>query len=272
MLDPQSPAVLTVDRLGVQLGRRRILHDLTLPVRRGEITTIIGPNGCGKSTLLRTLGGLQSPSDGDVRVEGRHIAHVPRREFARLVSMLPQSPTAPQGMTVRELVSRGRQPHRPWYRQWSLDDERIVLEALEATSVAEFADRDLDDLSGGQRQRAWIAMCLAQQTPTVLLDEPTTYLDLAHQIDVLELCSQLQREGRTVVAVLHDLTLAARYSDRLVVVADGGVRADGAPGDVLSSDLLRDVFDLEAEVITASRDGLPVVVPVRRTPELAPVP
>jgi len=242
-------------------GDRTVLQGVDLTVEPGRITTVVGPNGCGKSTLLRTLGRLLTPSGGHVELGGAQLTGLRPRELARRLSILPQSPVAPEGMTVRDLVERGRQPHRPWYRQWSPDDVRIADEAMESTGVAALADRALDELSGGQRQRAWIAMTVAQQTDVVLLDEPTTHLDLAHAVDVLDLVVELRAQGRTVVTVLHDLGLAARYSDTIVVMKDGQVLAEGPPADVLDAAMLADVFGLSAHVFPDPFDGLPTVVP-----------
>ena len=190
----------------------------------GTITSVIGPNGCGKSTVLRALGRLLRPQRGSVLLDGRQIHRMSTRDVAKVLGLLPQSPAAPEGLTVADLVSRGRHPHQSWYRQWSSDDEAAVAEALGMTGIEDLADRTLDELSGGQRQRAWLSMALAQGTDLLLLDEPTTYLDLSHQVDVLELVGRLHDEsGRTVVMVLHDLNLAARYSDRLVAMKDGAI-------------------------------------------------
>lgn len=241
---------------------RTVLHDVSLDVPPGQITAVIGPNGCGKSTLLRTLGRLLTPTGGHVEIGPHRITNLRPRELARRLSILPQAPVAPEGMIVRDLVERGRQPHRPWYRQWSPDDVRIARDAMTATGIADLADRALDELSGGQRQRAWIAMTVAQQTDIVLLDEPTTHLDLAHAVDVLDLVVQLRDQGRTVVMVLHDLGLAARYCDRVVVLKDGRVRAEGPPADVLTAGALRDVFGLDAHVFPDPFDAMPTVVPV----------
>ena len=242
-------------------GDRTVLQDVDLTVAPGRITTVVGPNGCGKSTLLRTLGRLLAPTAGHVELDGAPLAALRPRRLAQRLSVLPQSPVAPEGMTVRDLVERGRQPHRPWYRQWSPEDVRVAEVAMTSTGVAELADRPLDELSGGQRQRAWIAMTVAQQTDVVLLDEPTTHLDLAHAVDVLDLVVALRSQGRTVVTVLHDLGLAARYSDWVVVMKDGRVRAEGRPADVLDAAMLADVFGLSAHVFPDPVDALPTVVP-----------
>ncbi|MFF3668860.1 ABC transporter ATP-binding protein [Microtetraspora malaysiensis] len=248
-------------RLGY--GDRVIVDGLDLGIEGGTITTIIGPNGCGKSTLLRALGRLIKPLGGQVLLDGKRIDRMPSREVARLLGVLPQAPAAPEGLTVADLVARGRHPHQTWYRQWSPDDESAVAEALERTGLLDLADRPLDELSGGQRQRAWISMALAQGTGLLLLDEPTTFLDLAHQIEVLELVDQLHAQaGKTVVMVLHDLNLAARYADRLVAMRDGRVVAAGPPADVLTEELLAEVFGLNAKIITDPVAGTPLVVPI----------
>lgn len=244
-------------------GERVVVDGLDLGVEAGTVTTIIGPNGCGKSTLLRALGRLLKPQGGEVLLDGRLISAIPTKEVARILTVLPQAPTAPEGLTVADLVARGRHPHQTWYRQWSSDDEAAVGQALELTGLADLAERPLDELSGGQRQRAWISMALAQGTDLLLLDEPTTFLDLAHQVEVLELVRHLHRAaGRTIVMVLHDLNLAARYTDRLVAMRDGKVVAAGTPHEVLTEDLLREVFELDAKVIEDPVAGTPLVVPI----------
>jgi iron complex transport system ATP-binding protein len=242
-----------------------VVRDLDLELTEGSFTAIVGPNGCGKSTLLRALGRLMRPTTGQVLLDGRAIARTPTREVAKVLGLLPQTPVAPDGLTVADLVARGRHPHQSWLRQWSGDDESVVAEALAWTDMAELAGRPVDALSGGQRQRAWISMALAQGTDLLLLDEPTTYLDLSHQIDVLELVGRLHAErGRTVVVVLHDLNLAARYAQRLVAMKAGALVASGTPDEVLTEALLADVFDLEARVLADPVAGTPMVVPVRR--------
>ena len=250
---------------GVRLGYgdRTIVDDLDLEIVHGTITTVIGPNGCGKSTLLRALGRLLAPSRGQVLLDGRRIDRMPTKEVATVLGLLPQAPTAPEGLTVGDLVARGRHPHQAWYRQWSGDDEEAVAEALEWTGIADLAERPVDELSGGQRQRAWISMALAQGTELLLLDEPTTFLDLSHQVEVLELVTRLNTErGRTVVMVLHDLNLAARYADRLVAMKDGVIRAQGTPAEVITEPLLREVFGLDAMVVPDPVAGTPMVVPI----------
>jgi iron complex transport system ATP-binding protein len=252
---------------GVTVGYadRVVLDNLDITIPTGVITTVIGPNGCGKSTLLRTLSRLLKPRQGTVLLDGHDIARLKTKDIAKRMGLLPQTPIAPEGLTVADLVARGRHPHQSWLRQWSREDEAVVAEALAWTDMADLGDRPVDELSGGQRQRAWISMALAQGTDLLLLDEPTTYLDLSHQIDVLELVARLHTErGRTVVVVLHDLNLAARYAQRLVAMRDGALVASGTPHEVLTEQLLADVFDLEARVVPDPVAGTPLVVPVRR--------
>jgi iron complex transport system ATP-binding protein len=256
---------LAADGVRLAYGPDVVVDSLDIELTEGSFTAIVGPNGCGKSTLLRALGRLMRPAGGQVLLDGRAITSTPTREVAKILGMLPQTPVAPEGLTVADLVARGRHPHQSWLRQWSRDDESVVAEALAWTDMAELADRPVDALSGGQRQRAWISMALAQGTDLMLLDEPTTYLDLSHQIDVLELVARLHAErGRTVVVVLHDLNLAARYAQRLVAMKDGVLVSSGTPSEVLTEQLLADVFDLEARVIPDPVTGTPMVVPVRR--------
>ena len=256
---------LAAEHVQLAYDDRVVVLDLDLQLTEGSFTAIVGPNGCGKSTLLRALGRLMRPTSGQVLLDGRTIARTPTREVAKVLGLLPQSPIAPEGLTVGDLVARGRHPHQTWLRQWSRDDEAVVAEALAWTDMADLAERPVDELSGGQRQRAWISMALAQGTDLLLLDEPTTYLDLSHQIDVLELVGRLHAErGRTVVVVLHDLNQAARYAERLVAMKDGELVASGTPAEVLTEQLLADVFDLEARILPDPVSGTPMVVPVRR--------
>ncbi|WP_327679855.1 ABC transporter ATP-binding protein [Kitasatospora sp. NBC_00458] len=241
---------------------RTVTEGLDLRIPDGRVTVIVGPNACGKSTLLRALGRLLKPTRGAVLLDGEELARVPTRRIARRIGLLPQSPTAPEGITVADLVSRGRQPHQSWWRQWSAQDEAAVAEALERTSTADLSERGVDELSGGQRQRVWIAMALAQDTDVLLLDEPTTFLDIAHQVEVLDLVRRLNVErGRTVVAVLHDLNQASRYADHLVAMRDGRIVAEGPPAEVVTADLVRAVFGLDAVVVPDPVTGTPLVVP-----------
>jgi iron complex transport system ATP-binding protein len=241
----------------VGYGARTVIDELDVAIPPGVITTIIGPNGCGKSTLLRTLSRLLKPT--------RDIVTLRTRDVAKKLGLLPQAPVAPDGLTVSDLVARGRHPHQSWLRQWSSDDAAVVERALAMTGVSDLADRPVDSLSGGQRQRVWISMTLAQGTDLLLLDEPTTYLDLAHAIDVLDLVDDLHESGCTVVMVLHDLNLATRYSDNLVVMREGAVLAQGHPRDVITAELLHRAFGLRAKVIDDPVGDRPLIVPIGRT-------
>ncbi|QZY52170.1 ABC transporter ATP-binding protein [Leucobacter tenebrionis] len=260
-----SPHQLTAERLSVAYGDRRVLDGLDLAFEPGSITAIVGPNGCGKSTLLRSCARLLKPLEGAVLLDGSAVHARSTRELARVLGLLPQNPIAPEGITVADLVGRGRHPHQHAMARWSARDYEVVAESLEATGTSELADRAVDELSGGQRQRVWIAMALAQETEVLLLDEPTTYLDVTHQLEVLDLVRDLGRErGTTVVMVLHDLNLAARYADVLVAMRDGGVRAVGPPAQVLDPPVVRDVFALDCQVIADPVSGTPLVIPIGR--------
>ncbi|MEC4016941.1 ABC transporter ATP-binding protein [Streptomyces sp. H27-D2] len=234
--------------------------DLTVPA--GQVVAIVGPNGCGKSTLLRAIARLHRPDGGTVRVGDADVWQLKQRQAAHRIALLPQSPQAPEAVTVAGLVRYGRHPHQGLFRQWSREDERAVREALEATGVMELADRRLDQLSGGQRQRCWLAMVLAQQTPVLLLDEPTSALDLGHAVEVLGLVREVAAAGRTVVMVLHDLGSAARYADVIVAMRDGAVLANGPAREVVNAALVRELYGIEADILEAPGDGSPVVVPV----------
>ncbi|MEC3918515.1 ABC transporter ATP-binding protein [Nocardia sp. CDC160] len=254
---------LAAENITLGYGERVIVDGLSVDIAPGVITTVIGPNGCGKSTLLRSLGRLLKPKSGRVLLDGKAISTMKTKDIARIVGMLPQTPVAPEGLTVADLVARGRHPHQSWLRQWSADDEAEVAAALAQTGIADLAGRTLDELSGGQRQRAWISMALAQGTDILLLDEPTTYLDLAHSLEVLDLVDRLHDDlGRTIVMVLHDLNLAIRYSDRLIVMNSGRIVAQGRPADIIEPDLLREVFGLRAEVLEDPVSGRPMIVPI----------
>ncbi|MBR8640019.1 ABC transporter ATP-binding protein [Streptomyces tuirus] len=248
----------------VGYGARTVIEDLDVAIPSGVVTTIIGPNGCGKSTLLRTLSRLLKPARGTVVLDGDDIGRLRTRDVAKKLGLLPQAPVAPEGLTVSDLVARGRHPHQSWLRQWSSDDAAVVERALAMTGVSDLGDRPVDSLSGGQRQRVWISMTLAQGTDLLLLDEPTTYLDLAHAIDVLDLVDDLHESGCTVVMVLHDLNLAVRYSDNLIVMRAGSVLAQGHPRDVINAELLHEAFGLRAEVIDDPVSDRPLIVPVGR--------
>jgi ABC-type cobalamin/Fe3+-siderophores transport system ATPase subunit len=248
--------------LRVGYGDRPVLDGIDLRLPDGAITAIVGPNGCGKSTLLRSVGRVLSPAAGAVLLDGRPVHRTPTRDVARALGLLPQSNVVPEQLTVRDLVERGRFPHRGAFSRWSSEDQAAVDEALAATGTDELADRVVEELSGGQRQRAWIAMVLAQQTPILLLDEPTTYLDLAHRLEVLRLLRSLNTtRGVTVAMVLHDLDEACRYADHLVAMHDGDVVAEGAPGDVVTPDLVRRVFGVECLTIPDPVSGTPLVIP-----------
>ncbi|WP_067488023.1 ABC transporter ATP-binding protein [Actinomadura hibisca] len=233
--------------------------DLTVPT--GRVVAIVGPNGCGKSTLLRAMARVHRPLDGRITVGGHDVWAMRPRQAAHHVTLLPQAPVAPEGITVAGLVAYGRHPHQGLFRQWSREDERIVAEAMTATGVTDLADRRVDQLSGGQRQRAWLAMTLAQQTPVTLLDEPTSALDLGHSVEVLDLVRTVARDGRTIVMVLHDIASAARYADVLVAMRAGKVIACGSPKEIVDSALIRTLYDIDADVLSAPGDGAPVVVP-----------
>lgn len=254
---------LRADHLTLAYDRRVVSEGLDLAIPDGSFTVIVGGNGCGKSTLLRGLSRLLRPAAGATVLDGRDIHHYPSKEVARRLGLLPQSQVAPSGITVADLVSRGRYPHQTLLRQWSPEDEDAVREALEATRTADLAHRAVDELSGGQRQRVWLAMALAQRTEILLLDEPTTYLDLAHQVEVLDLCSALRAErGYTLVAVLHDLNMACRYATHLVAMKDGAVVAEGPPEQVITAARVEHVFGLPCRVIPDPETGTPLVVPL----------
>ncbi|ROS59422.1 iron complex transport system ATP-binding protein [Frigoribacterium sp. PhB160] len=244
--------------------RRTVSESIDASVRDGSFTVIVGPNACGKSTLLRAFARLLTPRSGSVLLDGRDLARVPAKEAARTVGLLPQSSQAPEGITVGELVSRGRYPHQGLFRQWSEADRDAVATALAETDLTDLVDVPVDELSGGQRQRVWVATALAQQTSVLLLDEPTTFLDIAHQYDLLDLFARLHARGTTVVAVLHDLAQAARYATDLIVMRDGEVVVTGSPAEVLTAELVERVFDLPCVVVPDPVTGTPLVVPRRR--------
>lgn len=257
-----SPDKIRTEDITLGYDASVVVEDLSAGIPAGGITSVVGPNGCGKSTLLRALARLMKPKGGAVYLDGDAIAKLPTREVARRLGILPQNPEAPEGLTVRELAALGRYPHQSWLSQWSKGDERAVEQALEKTGMLEFAGRPLDTLSGGQRQRAWISMALAQETDTLLLDEPTTFLDMAHQLEVLQLLDRLNREeGRTILMVLHDLNNAARFSRHMVVLSGGQVFAAGPPENVMTTELLREVFSIEADVIPDPRTGASLCIP-----------
>ncbi|MFK0146494.1 ABC transporter ATP-binding protein [Streptomyces griseus] len=256
---------LTAEGLTLGYGDRTVVDSLDLAVPPGRITVIVGANACGKSTLLRSMSRLLAPRAGRVVLDGKQVHRLPARELARTLGLLPQSPVAPEGITVFDLVGRGRHPHQGIFSRWNEKDDAAVAAALEATHTEPLADRAVDELSGGQRQRVWIAMALAQQTDLLLLDEPTTFLDASHQIEVLDLLTDLNRSrGTTIVMVLHDLNLAARYADHLIALADGGLHASGTPFEVLTEETVRAVFDLDSRIIEDPVSGRPLMLPIGR--------
>ncbi|WP_431194673.1 ABC transporter ATP-binding protein [Achromobacter xylosoxidans] len=240
-----------------------VCRQLDLDIPAGRITVILGPNGCGKSTLLRGLARLLAPQAGTVLLDGKDLRRFGARELAVRLGCLPQAPQAPDGIRVAELVARGRYPHQAFWQPWRADDDEAVQRALEQTRLTALADRPVDTLSGGQRQRAWLAFALAQNAPVMLLDEPTTYLDIAHQLEVLDLCRSLnQRQGKTLVMVLHDLNQAARYADHIVALRDGKVQASGPPAEVITPERVRRLFGIRCVVMADPVSGAPLVVPV----------
>lgn len=256
---------LHVKDVSVGYGERTVLDTLNVDIKRGAVTSIVGPNGCGKSTLLRTMSRLLNPTKGEIVLDGKSIHDIPTRKLATQLGLLPQTPIAPDGIVVADLVGRGRTPHQGILGRWSQQDYDIVAEALEITGISDLAERSIDELSGGQRQRVWIAMALAQRTDTLLLDEPTTYLDVKHQLDVLDLLTELNRDrGTTIVMVLHDLNLAARYSDELVAVSGGKVFAHGHPREVITKENVKSVFGIDSVIITDPVSDQPAVMPIGR--------
>ncbi|MGK9149213.1 ABC transporter ATP-binding protein [Plantibacter flavus] len=254
---------LAGSNLRVGYDQRTIIHELDIAIPDDSFTVIVGPNACGKSTLLRTLARLLKPTQGQVVLDGNEITSYPSKEVAKRIGLLPQTSIAPDGISVIDLVSRGRYPHQSILKRWSEADEAAVLAAMEATNVTELSGRLVDELSGGQRQRVWVAMALAQETPLLLLDEPTTFLDITHQVELLDLFTRLNREGgRTLVAVLHDLNQAARYATHLIAMRDGHVVAQGAPADIVTAELVEEVFGLRCRIIDDPESHTPLVIPL----------
>ncbi|WP_210246457.1 ABC transporter ATP-binding protein [Youhaiella tibetensis] len=261
---PSRPSPARIEARAATIGydRRLIAENLSVAIPDGSFTVIVGPNACGKSTLLRALSRLLRPASGEVLLDGRSIQSYPARDVARKLGLLPQTSLAPDGITVADLVARGRYPHQKFLQQWSKDDEAAVIGAMEATKVTDLSGRLVDELSGGQRQRVWVAMVLAQETPLLLLDEPTTFLDIAHQIELLELLRRLNRdEGKTIVAVLHDLNQACRYATHLIAMREGRVMAEGQPTGIVTAELVEAVFGLPCLVIEDPISHTPLVVP-----------
>lgn len=265
MTHTSSEFALTTRKLTLAYDQAIVINDLDLAIPLGQITALVGPNGCGKSTLLRGLARLLKPAKGTVYLDSASIFKLSTKEVAKRLGMLPQGPVAPEGLTVRELVAQGRYPYQGWLQQWSEEDERFTKQALAITDMTELAERPLDSLSGGQRQRAWIAMTLAQNTAILLLDEPTTFLDLAHQIEILDLLYDLnQAEGRTIVMVLHDLNQACRYADFIVALRQGQIVTQGVPTHVMTEVMVREVFGLESRIVKDPVAGTPMCVPIGR--------
>ncbi|AOS63286.1 ABC transporter ATP-binding protein [Actinoalloteichus hymeniacidonis] len=256
---------LSAENLRLAYGSREVVKGLSVDIPPGKVTVIVGANACGKSTLLRGLARLLSPAAGTIYLDGKDINTQSTKAVAAVLGLLPQSPTAPEGIRVADLVGRGRYPHQGWFRQWSSGDDDAVAEALLATGTLELAARSIDELSGGQRQRVWIAMALAQGTDLLLLDEPTTFLDVSHQVEVLDLLTDLnRRKGSTVVLVLHDLNLACRYADHLIAMKDGEIVAEGPPTEIVTEELVSDVFDMSSRVVPCPVSATPMVVPIGR--------
>lgn len=256
---------MTISGLELGYAQRTVISELDLEILPGKVTSIVGANACGKSTMLRAMSRLLTPRSGQVLLDGHKIHTMPAKKLAQTLGLLPQSPSAPEGITVSELVSRGRHPHQSLFSRWNREDDVAVAEALEATATTELIDRPVDELSGGQRQRVWIAMALAQRTDILLLDEPTTFLDISHQVEVLDLLTELNRDrGTTVVIVLHDLNLAARYSDQLVMLAGGKLFDSGDPATVLTAESIKSVFGIDSRVITDPVSNSPLMVPIGR--------
>lgn len=262
---PESRHTLSAEAITLSYGDRTVVRELSTLIPTGKITVIVGANACGKSTLLRGLARLLTPNSGAVLLDGEPLHGLASKEVAKVLGLLPQSPTAPEGITVADLVGRGRYPHQGWFRRWTARDDEVVADALAATDTTELAARPVDELSGGQRQRVWVAMALAQDTDILLLDEPTTFLDLSHQIDVLDLLADLNTtRGSTIVIVLHDLNFAARYADYLIAMKHGQIVASGSPSEVVTEATVREVFDLDSRIISDPISGTPLVVPIGR--------
>lgn len=259
-MNPTTPALEAHELTVAYDHTRTVVNGVSIEVRRGSFTVILGPNASGKSTVLRALARVLHPASGEVRFDGRAIAEYGSKELARQLGLLPQDAIAPEGMRVVDLVSRGRHPHHTPLRRWSAEDDEATRRALEATRTSDLAQRRVDELSGGQRQRVWVALLLAQETPVLLLDEPTTFLDISHQYELLDLLRTLNDEGKTIVAVLHDLNQAARYASDLILMQDGQVAGTGSPQELLTADRIRDVFGLDALVVPDPVTGTPMVI------------
>jgi iron complex transport system ATP-binding protein len=263
--DMKKTTRLRAESLAVGYATMPILQNVHIEIPDRKITALIGANGSGKSTLLRTLGRILQPHSGSVTLDGKAIASMSSKDVAKTLALLPQNPASPDGLTVRQLCAFGRHPHKALLARTTRNDHEIVQASLTATGLNDIADRQLDQLSGGQRQRAWIAMALAQETPILLLDEPTTYLDLAHQLEVLELLRELNRvRGRTVVMVVHDLNHAAQYADYVIAVANGEIHSAGSPEDLITPSMIEAIFGIKSVVIPNPLDGTPLCLPIAR--------
>ncbi len=258
--------MLQTQTLTLAYDKTVVISSLDATIPTGKITALVGPNGCGKSTLLRGLARLLSSRTGSVLLNGRDIQQTPTRELAKQLGILPQNPVAPEGLSVRELVAQGRYPHQAWFQQWRKEDEEAVVDALAMTNMTHLAEHPVDALSGGQRQRAWIALTLAQETEYLLLDEPTTFLDMAHQIDILQLLQRLNDHGRTIALVVHDLNLAARYAHHLIAMCNGKIVMTGTPAEVITPDMLRRVFNVAADIVFDPRTNVPLCLPYAHLP------
>lgn len=256
---------LTAEKLTLSYDGTPVVRELSVDVPAGQVSVIVGANACGKSTLLRGMARLLSPVSGSVFLDGKSIHSMPTRSVATMLGLLPQSPVAPEGIKVSDLVGRGRYPHQGWFRTWTKEDDQAVSDALQATDTLEIASRPVDELSGGQRQRVWIAMALAQETDLLLLDEPTTFLDVSHQVEVLDVLTDLnRRSGTTIVIVLHDLNLAARYADHLIAMKEGTIMSEGRPSAVVTEETVEAVFGMASRIVRDPVSGTPMVVPIGR--------
>lgn len=262
MTTPSNVSPLRCAKLTLGYDKTIIIDDLNLAIEPNQITVLVGGNGCGKSTLLKSLARLLKPSSGEILLYDQNLLEQSGKAVARKLAILPQGPTAPEGLTVEQLVRQGRYPHQNWLQSWTEQDEQLVQKALHDTNMQDFAARPIEALSGGQRQRAWIAMALAQDTEILLLDEPTTYLDLTHQIEILDLLFELnQTQNTTILMVLHDLNLACRYAQQMVAVKQGKVFCQGAPEDILNFDMVKSVFDMECHITQDPLFGTPMCIP-----------
>ncbi|MCG7386705.1 ABC transporter ATP-binding protein [Paenibacillus sp. ACRRY] len=254
--------VFQAEDLVAGYDNKTVIHGVDLAIPSNQISVIIGANGCGKSTLLKTLARLIKPISGKITLDGKPISKFPPKQLARVVGLLPQSPIVPEGISVADLVGRGRFPHQSLLSGWTKKDYEAVAEAMEIMDITEFANHNIDELSGGQRQRVWIAMALAQQTDILFLDEPTTFLDITYQVEILDLLTDLnRRHGTTIVMVLHDINLSARYADHIIALVEGKLVAEGAPSDVITSTMVKDIFGLDCTVVEDPLSGSPLVVP-----------